>query len=144
MLYERILDRITSIENNLSQELKRIDDKLSQGQDYFTIINHGLNGYRKNVEKELSQTNAVRQTRKILLQISEDNEIRHPHKKIIEFLLKQYDHEKQQYKEIPFNKLVRNCHVGKNMANNYLSLLIRKGYIERRSDNYRIYYKIKT
>jgi len=72
-----------------------------------------------------------------------DKDLRYPHLKILDFLDGEFDSTKNEFKEVHFSKLVKESRVGKNMAKSYLSLLEQKGYIQKRSDGYRIFFKLR-
>ena len=73
-----------------------------------------------------------------------DKELHHPHRKILDFLIGEYDPANKRFGESHFSRLVKEARLGKNMAKQYLSLLERKGYIEQRTDGYRKYFKIRS
>ncbi len=70
--------------------------------------------------------------------------LQYPHRKILDFLTGEYDPANKRFKESHFSRLVKEARLGKNMAKEYLGLLERKGYIERRTDGYRKYFKIHS
>ena len=71
-----------------------------------------------------------------------DQSLRYPHRKIVEYLLTQYDHQRQQYIEIHFSELVRKARLGKNFAKSYLLHLIKHNYIQSRNDGYRLFFRL--
>jgi predicted transcriptional regulator len=60
----------------------------------------------------------------------------YPHKKILDFLIEQYDYEKDNFKKVHFSKIVKECRIGKNKAKEYFDFLIKKGLIDTRTDGY--------
>jgi hypothetical protein len=132
-----VLDRISKIEVSLAEGFRNVEAKLSTG--IFEIVNDGLKTHRLNLLKDNNITKRIQWLEKIRT----DKDLRFPHKKILDFLLDQFDFTKNEFKGIQFSKLVKEAHVGKNMANNYLSLLEQKGYIEKRNDGYRTFFKIR-
>ena len=131
------------IEQTLSQNLRDIQNKLDIGRETFLFVNEGLKAYeqRKLKDCQLSPNNSM--LNKLYDKIRNDKDLRFPHRKILEFLLGQYDFEKNQFREVHFSRLVIEARVGKNMAGSYLSLLEQKGYIEVRNDGYRKWCRVK-
>ena len=80
-----------------------------------------------------------------LIQVIQKNPaLRFPHRKILDFLSRQYDYEKKEFQEVNQSTLVRECRLGKNMAKEYLRDLEVKGLVKRRSDGYRVWCRIAT
>lgn len=75
--------------------------------------------------------------------IRADTEIRFPHRKILDLFLCEYDSASDRCPEIHFSKLVRAARIGKNKAKGYLDVLEAKGYIQTRTDGYRVFYTLK-
>lgn len=124
----------------LSRIETRLDQFISSGDGIFSVFNAGLEAYRGRLltETRASPANAL------LARIQRDSELRFPHRKILEFLSQQYDFAAQEFKEVFFSEIVRNARVGKNRAGRYLSLLERKGLVEKRHDGYRLFFKIRV
>lgn len=139
----KILQKIMNLEQTLSQKFRVIEDKLNQGQETFFIINEGLKAYGERKLKDLQLSSTTSTLNKLYENIRNDKELRFSHRKILEFLLGQYDFEKKQFKEINFNRLVDGARVGKNMAGSYLRLLEGKGYVEKRATGYRTFYRLR-
>ncbi len=139
-LTREILHRVQEI-GSLKRHLERIENQLASGQPVFQLLSEGLNNYRDRFVTEGS-------TAMLLASVSErvrtDRELHYPHRKILDFLIGQYDPEERSFRESHFSKLVKEARIGKNMAKQYLSLLERKGYIEQRTDGYRKYFKIRS
>jgi len=74
--------------------------------------------------------------------IRNDKDLRFPHRKILEFLLGQYDFEKKEWREVNFSRIVREARIGKNKAKSYLTLLETKGYVEKREDGYKKWWRV--
>lgn len=75
--------------------------------------------------------------------IRADTELRFPHRKIMDCFLGEYDPASDRCPEIHFSKIVKLARLGKNKAKGYLALLETKGYIETRTDGYRVFYTLK-
>ena len=80
----------------------------------------------------------------LLARISVDPDLRFPHRKLLDFLVGEYDYNKDQFEEVNFSRLVKECKVGKNKAQGYLSVLEQKGFVVRRDDGYRIFFRIRA
>ncbi|MDA2933576.1 hypothetical protein MYX82_04465 [Acidobacteria bacterium AH-259-D05] len=119
------------------QRVVRIEAALQQ--DGFQFFNNALRSYKDNLLKET-------QIKGLLNKYSErircDKDLRFPHRKILDFLLTQYDFSKNEFKEVHFSRLVREARLGKNKAKSYLSLLEQKGYVKQRNDGYRKLFSI--
>ena len=136
---QEILQRVTKIENVLVDGLKRMQEQLDKAQPFFRFFDAGLSAYRNEIVK----SNSNQLVAQLSERIRNDRELRFPHRKLLDFLLGQFDYSKQQFKEIHFSQLVKEARVGKNAAKAYLEFLEQKGYILRRSDGYRLFCKIR-
>ena len=137
MSYE-ILQKVERIEQTLTKGLKQVEEKLTTGQSLFQLFNDGLSAYKVNLLKDNNIT-----TRSLWLEkIRADTDLRYPHRKILDFLLVEYDFSNKEFKEVHFSRLANEAHLGKNMLNAYLALLEQKGYIKSRDDGYRKYVRI--
>jgi len=76
--------------------------------------------------------------------IRQDKSLRYPHRKILDFLIEQYDYQKGKFREIHFSRIVKECRLGKNKAKEYLDYLAEKGLIDSRSDGYRKFYGVRA
>ena len=74
--------------------------------------------------------------------IRADSELRYPHRKLLDVLLLEFDATEGAFQGIHFSRLVKSARVGKNMAKRYLTLLEARGYVQKRSDGYRVFYAI--
>lgn len=141
-LHSEIFQSVTRIEDDLKEGLKQIEERLAAGQGLFEFFDQGLKAYREHVLKDVQVSNK----QKLLHQFSErirlDKELGFSHRKILDFLLGEYDLVTGQFNEVCFSKLVKESHVAKGKAKTYLSLLERKDYIKKREDGYRILFKI--
>lgn len=139
-----ISDRIDSIESIIQNNSQLIEKSLNILNEYNFLFSHGINGYREELLKKYNLKEGFNKKEKIYSQIRNDNSLRYPHKKIMEFLIEQYDYGKDRFKEVHFSKIVKECRIGKNKAKEYLDFLIKKGFIESSTDGYRRFYWIKT
>lgn len=142
-LNNEILQRVIGIENTLVEGLKQIEEKINLGQEGFQFFNDGLKAYKERNLKKLQISITDVSTMELSAKIRADKELKFPHKKILDFLLSQFDFNTSKFKEVHYSKLVRECHIGTNMANSYLSLLEKKGYLQVRDDGYRKFFKIR-
>lgn len=141
-LNNEILQRVIGIEQTLAQGLKQLEEKIDLGQEVFQFFNDGLKACRERSLKKLNISINGISTMELSAKIKNDKELTFPHRKILDFLLGQLDFQTSQFKEVYYSKLVKECRIGTNMANAYLSLLEKKGYIEVRYDGYRKFFKI--
>ena len=142
-LNNEILQRVIGIENTLAEGLKQIEEKINLGQEGFQFINDGLKAYKERNLKKLQISISDASTMELSAKIRADKELKFPHRKILDFLLGQFDFNTSKFKEIHYSKLIRECHIGTNFASTYFSLLEKKGYIQVRDDGYRKFFKIR-
>jgi len=138
-----ILERVVRIEDALAQGLRDVQEKLGAGQETFRLFKDGLSAYKDRTLKETGVSKSQSVLNQWNQKILSDRDLRFPHRKILEFLLSQFDFQKNQFKEVHFSRLVKEAHVGKNKATEYLSLLEQKGYVQIRDDGYRIFFRIR-
>lgn len=122
--YVEFRSRLIRIEKRLTDGFRRLEGYSFQRYG-VTLSAH---------DKMLSQWSA---------RIRADKTLRFPHRKILDFLLGEYDSAKDEFNEIHFSRLVKASRVGKNMAKGYLAVLESKGYIDRRTDGYRVFYALR-
>ena len=139
-LNAEFLQRLNGIEQTLTQRLEQIEEQLNFGKETFQFFADGLKANRDRYLKAFETSN--NHLNDWYTKIRNDKALRFPHRKILEFLLSQYDFQERIFKEVHFSKLVREASVGKNMAKTYLSFLEQTGYVEKRDDGYRVFFKI--
>ena len=54
------------------------------------------------------------------------------HRKILDHLSQQYDLDSKSFKEVNYNKIIKECRIGNNKAKEYLNYLTEKGLIKRK------------
>lgn len=124
----------------VEKRLARIEKSLERGAGTFQFFNDALKAHK---ERQLQDSVlGSRLPQKVLGRIIADTSLRFPHRKIIELLLRQFDYEKQEFQEVHFSRLVKEAHVGKGAASGYLHVLQEKGYVIRRDDGYRVFYRL--
>lgn len=126
-----IADRIGSIENLLKQNIN---------PEQQLLINHGISGFKEKILTE----HKVLPPEKLNSKIRKDKSLRFPHRKILEYLSEQYDYQSNEFHEVHFSKIVQKCRLGKNMAKAYLDFLVKKGYLGKRGDGYRVWYCVDS
>lgn len=136
-----ILEKIVQIEKALARGLKEVSEKLDLGREPLRFFDDALKLYRDKFVDEVKPFSEAMQG--WFEKIRNDEELGFPHRKILEFLLGQYDFQNRAFQEAHFSRLVKEARVGKNMAKKYLAELEEKGYVEKRNDGYRIFFKIK-
>ena len=138
-----ILAAVNRIEVSVVKALQQIDKKLESGEAMFRLFDNGLRAYKESVlhDTKVSQKQILHH--QYLEQIRTDKDVSFPHRKILEFLLTQYDFSTGLFREVHFSKLVKESRVGKNRAKCYLSLLENKGLICKREDGYRKLFNVR-
>lgn len=139
----KILERVSCIERSLREGLERIEAQLTLGHETNSFFSDALNAYKKRALQQ--QEDAQKQVALASLEAKFrlDKELRYPHRKILDVLLSKFDYQTGIFQEIHFSKLAREARVGKSIAKKYCAFLEAKGYIQKRSDGYRIFFKIK-
>ena len=120
-----------------------LSESLSLRQEQHHLAMHGIEGFLEKYGEGLQLQARPSKNSQLFQKITQDSTLRYPHRKILEFLSGQYDYQHGRFKEIHFSALVRECRLGKNKAKEYLGLLVEKGYLARRDDGYRIWYKLQ-
>ena len=138
-----ILARVMRIEQTVADTLKHLDDRLRVGQESLHFLDEGLRVYREQSLEQARMSIRKQPVLEIAERIRHDAELRFPHRKILDVLLGEFDFVAGGFKELHFSALVKRARVGKSMAGIYLSLLEERGYVEKRSDGYRIFYKLR-
>lgn len=137
------MQRVIRLEHALVEGFRHVEEKLSPGQETFQLFSDGLRAYKDRLLKEAHVSDSYITLRQLTERIRTDKELRFPHKKILDFLLGEFDPLKSEFREVHFLKLAREARIGKNMASGYLSLLEEKGYVSKRHDGYRKFFKIR-
>ena len=134
-----VLERLDRLERSFTESLRVLELRLAVAEPLSRVFNDGLEAYRTRL---LHQNRQGRVRQELLTRINTDGELRFPHRKILDFLGGEYDYNKDEFKEVNFSRLVKECRIGKNRAQGYLSVLVRKGLVTRRTDGYRIFFRI--
>lgn len=142
-LSTEILSRLSKIEETLATGLRNVDEKLNTSRDSFQFFSDGLKAYKDRTLKELQISTTKSVLNNWAEKIRHDKDLRFPHRKILDCLLGRYDFESGEFKEVHFSRLVNEAHVGKNAAKGYLAVLEQKGYVRKRDDGYRVFFKIR-
>ncbi len=132
---QHMLKKLEDVEQGIHLKLNQLEDRLKSGEELFQLVQDGLKAHKK-------RTTESQQVTQLHERIRHDKDLRFPHRKIAEFLTNQYDYHHKHFKEVHFNKLVAQTKIGKNKAGEYLDVLSKKGYIQKRTDGYRNFYKM--
>lgn len=127
---------LQEIQKQIASRLDRIEQKLDQGKDTHSFFSIALHAYRQH------HSDIATIPQKLLALFSSDLDLKFPHRKLLEHLLQHYDFETAAFQELSYSKLAAAARVGKQAAREHLSLLQEKGYVERRDDGYRIWFRI--
>lgn len=139
-----ILQKVSGIERSLRESMERIERKLSAGEEPVSFFADALQLYRQKHIKLLADDKHRTAIDRLRERFSLDAELCYPHRKILDSLLSRFDFQSGKFFEAHFSELVRQARVGKNRAQGYLALLEAKGYVERRNDGYRHFFRIKA
>ena len=141
-LESELLHRVSCVERSLREGFMRIETKLSAAEETFSFFGDALAAHRRRKLSHSLREGQRSKLDRLHALFREDKELRHPHRKILDALISLYDYSTGAFPETHFSKLVRMAGVGKGAAKAYLRLLEEKGYVERRSDGYRLCFKI--
>ncbi len=126
----------------MAEGFRRIEQRLDKGQPLFEVFHDGIAAYKQHLLAEIPISLAAQLRSKWSERIRSDRQLRFPHRKILDCLLGKFDFQQNQFTEVHFSELVKESRVSKSTARIHLALLEQRGYIERRSDGYRIFFKI--
>ncbi len=133
--HEQIMEELANIRSGLD----RIEGQIAAGSTLFEVFNGGLEAYRR---KDVAHFRHATAQQMWHIRSQADPDLLFPHRKILECLLRQYDDMTDQFGELHFSALVRQARVSKSRAARYLAALEEKGYVRRRDDGYRVFYRI--
>lgn len=138
------LQSISERMNNIEFIVQRNAEMLKKSLDIFAeqslLLNHGIKGYIDKLG--LRNTEKSDNLERLRALVRADKSLRYPHRKIMNYLIEQYDYEKGVFREIHFSKIVKECRIGKNMAKGYLDILTEKGFLIFRADGYRKFFSV--
>ena len=138
---ERICDRLlTRFDKALSEKIRPVLKFIEEREEYDLVIKHGLEGYKERVKRSITTGQRFDPITWIAGILQKEPELRFPHRKILEYLSRQYDYEKKAFKEVNYSTIVRECRLGRNQAKGYFKLLEQKGLLARRTDGYRVWF----
>ncbi|MFX1453071.1 MAG: hypothetical protein ACFFCM_19710 [Promethearchaeota archaeon] len=139
-----LYSKIESIKAILIKNAEMLKESLSIGREHQFLINHGIEGYKRKISNGFNSKERTLIKEKIFELIRKDNTLRHPHRKIMNFLIEQYDYGQDKFGEVHFSRIVKECRLGKNKAREYFEFLGEKGFLDTRTDGYRRFYRIKV
>lgn len=143
-LFKDILLGIERIERVVTEKIEPVRKQLEQRAEYDLVVKYGLEGFKDKIIKSCNEKTAFDPQAWVIKTIQKDSSLRFPHRKILEYLSRQYDYEKKAFKEANHSAIVKECRIGKNKASKYLKHLEGMGCIEKRHDGYRVWYRIKN
>ncbi len=120
--------------------LRDIKSCIGKGEEVTAFFTDALNHYRDKLLGEARAANVVLNHWRA--RVMNDMELRPGHRRVMEFLLGLYDPVSSDFREIHFSELVKKARVSKRSAKEYMALLVAKGYVAKRSDGYRHYFRV--
>jgi len=132
--------KINVIEAMMHENTKKLTESLDISREHQFLITNGINGYKKRIIGDFKSSPQER----LYSKIRTDRTLRHPHRKILDFLIDRYDPVQGVFQEVHFSRIVRECRLGKNKAREYLDYLIARDFLQKRSDGYRVWYVISN
>lgn len=137
-----IINKVDSIQKLEAEEINLLKKLAKKNEHKEYLISHGIEGFEKFIIENLEKTIKDDTTNRLYAVFMKDKDLSHPHKKVLLFLLDQYDYENNSFGSIHFSELVKKCKIGKNKAKEYLDFLTGKGFVDRVDDGYRVWYCI--
>ena len=136
--------KISKIETKLQEQNNLLQQIVDNSLQHQYLINHGILGFKEMVLQKFEKQSKENKINRLYSIFMHDKDLTHPHKKILSYLLEQFNLENNCFDSINFSKIVRDCRLGKNKAKEYLDLLIKKKFIEKQNDGYRVWYCISS
>jgi len=139
---------LAEMEQKLVSRISMLEGMISDKTEILAALKNSAylhKQIRSDIAEKLeseSKTSIDDAQEKLYEKTRNDQDIRHPHRKIMEYLIGEYDYEMQEFKSVHFSKLVKETKIGKNMANSYLQDLKDKKYIECWTDGYRTFFRV--
>jgi hypothetical protein len=118
--------------------LANIDAKLAGAPDAFLFFRGGMDALKASWGLTAG---AKGLTEKWFVDIANDPELGYAHRKILDVLGAQFCPMSRRFKEVHFTRIVKEAHLCTRRAKGYLDLLVRKNYLARSTDGYRVYYR---
>jgi predicted transcriptional regulator len=134
--------KVEGLEQAVSEGIREIRQSLCLYEEHRFLLDHGLQGLKAKIAKQTTRKLNTDPRNILYERMRLDKTLRHPHRKILDFLSGLYDELANAFKEVHYSEIVKKCRLAKNMANSYLRFLADKAYISRRDDGYRIWYKV--
>lgn len=136
---DQLLTQARAIESANREGFARITSALENDRDAVRLISDGLKAHR---DRYFANTPLPFLSNEHLRLLWTDKSIRWPHRRILEFLARQWCFNKREFKEVHQNEIVRQANIARSTIKNHLTVLLEKGLIERREDHGRIFYRI--
>ena len=141
-MLKTIIQELNTIKSAYKTQEILISELSDNNRQHQYLLNHGIEGFKEMVVEKFKKQSKENKINRLYSYFMHDKDLSHPHKKILCYLLDQYDYNKNSFSDIHFSKLVKDCKIGKNKAKEYLDLLADKGFVERTEDGYRVWYCI--
>lgn len=122
--------------------MNRLIEQLASWQEPALFFSDVLHAYRKRHQEHLIADQRSMLLARVNERLRSDKDLKHPHRKIVECLLDQFDVQQGIFQEVQFSNLVKKSRIGKSAAKGYLQFLEGKSYVEKRSDGYRLYFRL--
>jgi len=129
-----------NIVSALNNRISELESKLCEKLQVLDLLSHAI---KLAKEQEAQKTDSSLIFNQLREKVTKDDDLGYPHSKIMERLMSEFDYSSRQFGEVNFSQLVKDSHIGKNMANQYLAALENKGLVEKRDDGYRKHFKIR-
>lgn len=138
-----LFNKINSIELLVHKSTEMLKETLTISKQHQFLIANGINGYKQKIIRDFKIKEKSTPKEALYQKIRHDMSLRHPHRKILHFLIKQFDYQAGVFREAFFSQIVKECRLGKNKAGEYLDFLVARGYLRKREDGYRVWYSVK-
>ena len=134
-----ILTQSKAIRSENRDGFQKLFDAIEADREAVRLISDGLKAHR---DRHFEKTPLPALSNELLRLFWTDKSIKWPHRRILNFLARQWCFTRREFKEVHQNQIVRDAQVSRSMIKRHLSELVNKGLIERREAHGRILYRI--
>ncbi len=158
---KKILEKILHLEN-LSEDLskaneeqariilkleernQKTEEKLLEMEESLEIFKYGTKAIKdKHIEeyRKKGKLEEIDFQHKLILLIRQDKGLTEPHKRLMEFMINQFDDLSHKFKEVPYKDIKRGAPVSESRLSKYLKDLVEKGFLIRKGEGHHVFYK---
>ncbi len=128
----------------IEQKLDRIEAKLASLEESLAIFKYGAQEIKKKHMEEYKAQGKLHKIdfqHKLFALIRQDANLSEPLRKVMEFMISQFDDSKHNFKDLTFSQIRKEAPVSGGKLSGYLNELVERGLLIKRDDGYHSYYK---